>query len=827
MGKRKRNKNQARNLAAKKRPRRPDDYLRHGPLEMARFGKFVVWRNNMSEEQFDVMQGKLVEHFPEVCHEIDNKISRIVDMVKTLPSDELLKRAYWEVAARNLNVESEIDIDHDGAVSLRMLDYIQSIIVSVQPAEAIQDDVTEEQWRKLRTLVGDLFSQLNTEFPICQTAVNRKDAGFNIDFEEFRFKAQMYWCNVRGQRYLCHDIPFFRDVLSPHDEVLKELYGISKKEFLEALQEIQDSLTLGIGKVVEDLRKFQNDVMAKLDEKIERKDFAELNDPLDMTKKVIEESGWEAWQNDIAGRFFGLDLFDLEKVAKLPRLLLDELSWEPGQDAEFFKEGEYKGWPLRIWPVFKRPFIKLKGHYYCFDLYSLFDNLYRSVQRVIIRKKPGYDPIWNDKQKELSEQVPIELFEKLLPGVQVYQSVYYHWHTRPGGIKDWCEADALLIYEDHLIIMEVKAGAFTYTSPAADFSSYIKSLHNLVFKPAEQGKRFLGYLESDDEVRLYDKDHKEIGKISRKDFKHITICAVTLDPFTELAAQVQHLKKIGIDVGTRPVWSISIDDLRVYSDIFDNPLVFLHFIEERMRAFQSDLIQTEDELDHLGLYLKHNIYTQYVRELNPKGPIMWHGYRSDIDRYFSEKLHDSKAVCHLKQDMPARLKEIIDLLASSRKLGCRKVASMLLDSDGRCRDQITSGINEALDHQSRLGKAKSLSTHGNVKITLFCWQHGRLERDRKNALEHAQAVMLITQDNERLLLELTFDTFGTLVDIDFAFLSLGGTSDVALQRLKAIAEALRVKRIDKAKQTHREIGRNELCPCGSGKKYKKCCFLRP
>ena len=107
--------------------------------------------------------------------------------------------------------------------------------------------------------------------------------------------------------------------------------------------------------MVEDLRKFQNDVMAKLDEKIERKDFAELNDPLDMTKKVIEESGWEAWQNDIAGRFFGLDLFDLEKVAKLPRLLLDELSWEPGQDAEFFKEGEYKGWPLRIWPVFKRP----------------------------------------------------------------------------------------------------------------------------------------------------------------------------------------------------------------------------------------------------------------------------------------------------------------------------------------------------------------------------------------------------------------------------------------------------------------------------------------
>ena len=24
-------------------------------------------------------------------------------------------------------------------------------------------------------------------------------------------------------------------------------------------------------------------------------------------------------------------------------------------------------------------------------------------------------------------------------------------------------------------------------------------------------------------------------------------------------------------------------------------------------------------------------------------------------------------------------------------------------------------------------------------------------------------------------------------------------------------------------QTHKKIGRNDLCPCGSGKKYKKCC----
>lgn len=133
--------------------------------------------------------------------------------------------------------------------------------------------------------------------------------------------------------------------------------------------------------------------------------------------------------------------------------------------------------------------------------------------------------------------------------------------------------------------------------------------------PATQGKRFVEYLHSTDAVPVFDKNHAQIGELSKADLRHVTICAVTLDPFTELAAQVQHLRKMGVDVGPHPVWAISLDDLRVYADIFDNPLLFLHYVEQRMRAFQSDIVQSDDELDHLGLYLKHNHYSQYAEEL--------------------------------------------------------------------------------------------------------------------------------------------------------------------------------------------------------------------
>ena len=90
------------------------------------------------------------------------------------------------------------------------------------------------------------------------------------------------------------------------------------------------------------------------------------------------------------------------------------------------------------------------------------------------------------------------------------------------------------------------------------------------------------------EVPIYDHRHKQIGELSRSNFRHVTICAVTLDPFTEIAAQVQHLRKIGVDVGTEPVWSMSVDDLQIYADVFENPLLFLHYVEQRMCAFRSD-----------------------------------------------------------------------------------------------------------------------------------------------------------------------------------------------------------------------------------------------
>ncbi len=101
------------------------------------------------------------------------------------------------------------------------------------------------------------------------------------------------------------------------------------------------------------------------------------------------------------------------------------------------------------------------------------------MQRTILRLKPSYAETWNRNQQKISEELPFKYLERMLPGAKVLKQVYYRGRTNAGA-AEWCEADGLLIYDDHLFVIEARGGAFTYTPPATDFPAYIASLKNLV-----------------------------------------------------------------------------------------------------------------------------------------------------------------------------------------------------------------------------------------------------------------------------------------------------------------------------------------------------------
>ena len=269
-----------------------------------------------------------------------------------------------------------------------MIDYIQSIIASVQPVLPYRTDLPEEEWVALRKDVETLFTKLSLDYQICLTAHRRaSDPNLDMGLEEFRFRAETLWMNVRGERYHIHERQALEDTIGPHSDVLLRLFGIGSQTLVAALDRLLHRLTAGLHDAVLELKEFREAVLNRLSELATERPDAELEV---LHTAVFEDPDLSARRDELGGQLFGFDLFDVEKVTGLPTALVDQLAWSPGEDQEFLTPGDFRGWPLRVWPTMKRPFIRLGGRVFAFDVFVLFDNFYRVLQRLIFRLAPDY-----------------------------------------------------------------------------------------------------------------------------------------------------------------------------------------------------------------------------------------------------------------------------------------------------------------------------------------------------------------------------------------------------------------------------------------------------
>ena len=784
---------------------------------MARFGRMLISRFNADDKQRGVMIERAAAAFPALIFEIDALVARIAQRVASLPPTALLQRGWWyhSMAVLGIGVKSD---DKTQTEALRMVDYIQSVIASVPPAADQASEVSEEQWEALRTDVVELFATMAMRYPLLATAARlAADPEHDMALEQFQTRAEGLWMHVRGERYHQHENQALVDELAPHADDLERVFVIGARGIADELAKILAKLTGGLAELRADMDTAYEAALARMTEisvETGEEDYETLR------KLAMDDEAIADRFRRVHGSFVGLDLFDVALNTKLPPALAEALSYAPGEEKEFFAPGPFAGWPLRVWPSMKRPFIRLDGRIYCFDMFALFDNFYRVLQRLIFRLDPEYKSLWNERQQAVSEALPFAYLERILPGATVYRPVYYRWKAGDGPAQ-WHEADGLLVYDDHLMVVEVKAGAFTYTSPATDLPAHIASLRNLMLSPARQGGRFLDYLESAPEVALYDADHREIARIRRADFRSTALLAITLDSFTDLAAKAQHLRQIGIDLGERPVWSLSIDDLRAYADLFADPLTFLHFVEQRIEAADSELVELHDELEHLGLYLAENHYRRFAAEITgSKARTMgFIGYRSAIDTFFSAMLQGENPEVP-RQAMPTRIAEMVAVLSRKLVPGRSMLASFILDADGEQRANIASAIDEALIDHRTLGRTRPFSSYGEHEFTLVV-SSPLVPRDAAFAREFVQSILGNSASGHRLLIEVECDASGAIRDIHWSFIGLGALSATEVARHQAGERRIVARRLATARAKGK-IRVNDQCPCGSGRKYKKC-----
>ena len=75
---------------------------------------------------------------------------------------------------------------------------------------------------------------------------------------------------------------------------------------------------------------------------------------------------------------------------------------------------------------------------------------------------------------------------------------------------------------------------------------------------------------------------------------------------------------------------------------------------------------------------------------------------------------------------------------------------------------------------------------------------------------------------DRTLLIFSFNKNGTLDDVHFELLRPQDVDPVEAKRLLNMGLQHTQRFVENHIKVNGKIGRNELCPCGSGLKYKKC-----
>ena len=191
--------------------------------------------------------------------------------------------------------------------------------------------------------------------------------------------------------------------------------------------------------------------------------------------------------------------------------------------------------------------------------FSFRDATYRAIQRGLRTRLCEQREEWDKRQQNLTEAAFPRIFYKQLANAKIFSGIYYQDPIS----GQWVENDIVILLDDVLIQIEVKAGIGAIDSPATNFQRHVRVIQNLIIKAYKQTKRFFDYLASADEVALYahtDNEYIEIQRIRLSDFRLLIPIGLTVESFTPFSTMCKVFPEILPNLGKYPFLSMSIEE---------------------------------------------------------------------------------------------------------------------------------------------------------------------------------------------------------------------------------------------------------------------------
>lgn len=552
--------------------------------------------------------------FPNI-EKYERKIQKYIEKVKDYEPIKLLKSLYLYRGISLVKPKSNL-AHRNEEILTAMIIYTTNIYQSIEQLETETiSHINIIQLEKLIDIFQDVF--VSTEFVV---------EDLSRDSKVTRLKDV-----ANGISYPFITLDIFYGLLKNQTEIIEKIYDINV-----------DDMFGEYAKISMMLRSLPNTVDLKLAEN-------ELFTDMDL--------------------FLPDSYFDLRLQTKLPDKLLLDLGNKIGRSTDFLSRERKSGWIYTDLPSTFHPLlIKDKG-IYIFHHNLFFDNLYRNIQRNIVKYDTNFKEKWNINQKKASEDLVLDMLKRFFKNPESYHSNYYYLDSNRH------ENDILIIDNDLLLVVEVKAGSFSYRSSVTDSNSHEKSISELIEKPISQVSKFLKKIQNEGSFEIFDGNRNPKRRIDKKNFNIVLGLSVTIDHFNEITANYYNYEQSEI-LNALP---ISVYDLYILLTYFESKIQFIHYLLFRMGDFVSGLMIV-DELVYLEMYIVNEHFIAGLKEdkeLHNVGLIMTDPSVELIDKYFNTYPKLNKKNKPIKK-VNAEFRKVIDILEKKNNGLLYKAGTTLL-----------------------------------------------------------------------------------------------------------------------------------------------------
>ena len=578
------------------------------------------------------------------------------------------------------------------------------------------------------------------------------DSGQRRASSDTEFHAKSTWTLIRGHRYQVLEQEFFQFVLAPHSEALQAAYGMDANAIAAEMQAITDSMRLGFSEAAGIIKKG-----------MERAEIAGLDFQAAVTKLRERDDPFAKQMSDAIQDLFYAGICNLSRHTKFSVPLLEDLSYLPGANAEFFADGELKGTPMRTLPARIRPGIRLSNDYYVTDGQFIRDSAYRAIQRGLLNRNPSYREEWNRRQKNLVERAYPTIFRGQLDGATIYSEVYF----KDLITDQWVETDLVMALVDVLFVIEAKAGVMAMHSPATNFDRHERTIQELIIKAYEQCKRFLEYLASAAEVSIYTRSNSEfveVGRLRQRDYRFIFPIGLTIESFTPFSAMCKEFPEIRPLLDKHPFISMSVDDLFVLTRFLPTTGGLLHYLEVRQAVAGIPRAMLFDEIDHLGAYITKNRFDIDIQEqLKEANIVVWDSFGNVVDKHFEGESWSSSIPPH--QGFPEELAAILLALDEHRPGHWLSVDAHIRNLGGEARTNFARVLSELKPTLRQYPRRRFLIGGGDSLLLVWLCRRGS-EPPPAEMRYHGEAACLAMNALEMLALIVSLERDGAISSVD-------------------------------------------------------------